>query len=562
VWSVKDVRHVPYRLPDVLDVGDRVMLIVEGEKDVDRLWQLGIPATTNLGGAGKWSDELTMYFMGYDIVVVPDRDPQKKHPKTDELMFHADGRPILPGQDHAQAIARALYGIAKRVRVLELWHDWQSMPLKGDISDWFSNGGTIEKLYTLINGCPDWKPIEKPNSDNWIGNAMAGKSPLASNVGNAMLALREDKALQDCFAYDEMACTAMLQRPLLSTENTDLFVSRPVNDADLIMVQEYLQWQGLRRLGRDTVHQAVDVRARERGYHPVKDYLNGVVWDNVPRLDTWLSIYLGAEQNEYTSGTGKMFLISMVARIFTPGCKADHMLVLEGEQGIMKSTACGVLAGDWFSDSLPDISSGKEVSQHLRGKWLIEVAEMHAMSKAEASLLKSFISRTFERYRPPYGRTEVLEPRQCVFIGTTNRDEYLRDETGGRRFWPSKTPSIDITKLATDRDQLFAEAVTLFRIGVPWWPTAEFERQHAMPEQAKRYETDPWEQPIREHLDQADPNRRFTVLQVAALVGFNEDKRDRFGMRESNRITAILSSIGWRRSAKRGTGGIRLWERI
>src|SRR6516165_9335971 len=397
-----------------------------------------------------------------------------------------------------------------------------------------------------------------PIQRSWLKQCILsdGKNPKPLPVvANALRALRSDPALLDAFTYDEMLRVVMLTHQIGAPLSGNVLDPHPLTDNEVTELQEWLQEAGLKRIAHQTVRDAVEHYAREHAYHPVLDYLEAVQWDGEPRLDLWLTTYLGAMQNEYTQMIGSMFLISMVVRIFEPGCKADHMLVLEGSQGELKSTACGILAGQWFSDNLPDITTGKEVSQHLRGKWLIEVAEMHAMNKAEASLLKSFISRTTERYRPSYGRLEVIEPRQCVFIGTTNKETYLRDETGGRRFWPVKCGTINVAALEEDRDQLFAEAVVLYRRGEAWWPDPKFETEHIAPQQAARYEGDAWEEDIVRHLS-CLTERRITVNQIAKDALHIETPR--IGTSEQRRIASILTAIGWARG-DRGNKGERYW---
>jgi predicted P-loop ATPase len=176
------------------------------------------------------------------------------------------------------------------------------------------------------------------------------------------------------------------------------------------------------------------------------------------------------------------------------------------------------------------------------------------MSKAETTTLKAFITRTTERYRPSYGRKEVIQPRQCVFIGTTNDECYLKDATGGRRFWPVKVGAIDLEALAVDRDQLFAEAVHLFKAGARWWPDKDFEAAHIKPEQEARFEADPWLEAIEVFLEDRE---RVTVSKVAKEALAIETAR--IGTADARRIKSVLTSLRW--TSKRGHGGVRWYHR-
>jgi len=405
---------------------------------------------------------------------------------------------------------------------------------------------------------PDDQIFSSARTAEWRGACDQKKNgEFLSNLANLLIALRS--AMPNIFAHDEMQCAPMLMRPLFEGEVG--FKPRPVTDVDVGLVQERFQKLGLKQITKDTAHQAVDIVAQECRFHPVRNYLESTEWDGASRIAELFPTYFGAEDTDYARATGQMFLVSMVARIFRPGCKADHLPVIEGPQGILKSTACRILGGEWFSDNLPDITAGKDAAQHLRGKWLIEIAEMHALNRAEATQLKSFISREIERYRPSYGRKEVHEPRQCVFVGTTNHDTYLRDETGGRRFWPIKAGRVDVEALVRDRDQLFAEATARYRDGANWWPDKEFERAAIMPEQASRYEADDaWEAIIDDWLSEPEQTKlgKVTIGGIARNV-LNFEK-SRIGTADQRRISKILTSLGWHRLPKDSDGN-RWWTK-
>lgn len=379
-----------------------------------------------------------------------------------------------------------------------------------------------------------------------------GTAPIC-NLYNALIGLSEDPELQDLLLYDEMARTVIVKRTVPSDDpeqEPETYYS-PATDNDTLAFQKLLQKAGLKRIARETVGDAISFRAQERSFHPVRDYLNGLKWDGKLRLKRCLATYLGAPYNEYSSHAGPMFIMSMVARIFEPGCQADYMLVLEGAQGIGKSSACRILAAPWFSDNMPDLNKADPIrlSMHLRDKWLIEIAELSSFGTAAVEDLKKFITTTEERYTPKFGRREVYEPRQCLLIGTTNQTVYLKDPTGARQFWPVKCGAIDLPALARDRDQLLAEAMEWYRAGVPRFPDSKREEEVFKPQQEARYEVDAWEEAIAEYLD----GRTETTLGKVGVDALHFTKAN-FKKTEQTRAAAIMERHGWERRPRQKFG--------
>mgnify|MGYP000518065750 CR=1 FL=1 len=215
-------------------------------------------------------------------------------------------------------------------------------------------------------------------------------------------------------------------------------------------------------------------------FNPVQEYLKSCKWDGVPRLDTLFIDYLGAADNLYTRAVTRKAFTAAVARAMTPGCKYDNMVILSGPQGIGKSTLLSIMAGDWFNDSIRTFE-GKDASELLQGTWLVEVAELDAFRGSDVSRIKQFLSVRTDKFRKAYGRNTGEYPRSCVFFGTTNASEYLRDKTGNRRFWPIDTSVQPATKnifnqLQNERDQLWAEAFVRWQAGEPLYLEGEVKK--------------------------------------------------------------------------------------
>jgi predicted P-loop ATPase len=383
------------------------------------------------------------------------------------------------------------------------------------------------------------------------------KNGVIPDEENVLRILKGDPNLQGVVRFDEFASEMILARPITRDECVgERGVPRPWTDADTVTLQTYIQRYIVPRIGREKIEAVVAMYARKyAAFHPVRDYLQSVEWDGVPRLDNWLRDYMGANEQpaEYVAAVGSRFLIAAVARITEPGCQADSAIVLEGPQGIYKSTALRVLAGDeYFSDSLPADLSHKDARDHLRGKWIVELSELAQFRRGEIETIKAFISRRYEQYRPSYGRHEIKFPRQCVFAGTTNADEYLVDQTGNRRFWVVACKGVELGALTRDRNQIWAEAVVRYRNREPWHLSGQI-ADVAATEAGARVAHDPWTQHVASILEDRMPRiTECTPGEIMGLMDLSEGERHKSN---AARVAQILRDLGWRKGRRDRTRG-------
>ncbi len=379
----------------------------------------------------------------------------------------------------------------------------------------------------------------------------AGKDgPLKKLMANVVIILTNALEWKGCIGWDAFA------------ERVTIFQDCPAGapglfeDVNLGATTKWLQTSRWRlEVGPKMVAEAMRTVAATNTIHPLQDRLNSFVWDGKARLDTWTSVYLGAEDTPVHREMGLRWMLSAVLRAFVPGSKADVALILEGPQGLRKSTALRILGLGWFSDQISPINGTKAPSEDLPGVWIMEFSELDAMSRAQVSATKDFIVRCSDRYRSSYGHYVGSHPRQCVFAGSTNDATYLRDPSGARRFSPIACGVINIELLKADVEQLWAEALQRWRNGERTY-TSDVSMLDAIKSHTlSRYEFDVWHERVANYAKTFAP---VSADEVINHLGIPVDRRT---PHDASRVVKILRVLGYTLTRPReGDHRPRRWE--
>jgi hypothetical protein len=524
IGSLGRVKPILYRLAEVA-AADTVY-VAEGEKDVENLRKLGLVATTSPMGASNWRAEYADGLAGKHVVVLPDNDDA--------------------GRKYAAAVASSVRDAgARSVKIVGL----PRLAEHGDASDWIEAGGDRSKLEELVRETRSWGEEAGGGDPGWKARLIRGDFGPKGNEANVETALLHAPEMVGRLRFDAFR-NALEVRDVPWPPNVAGW--REWDDTDDTNLAAWCQRADIDIQNRARSSAVAVAVGRRFSYHPAKDYLRSLAWDGAPRIDEWLNALLGVAYKsqphmDYVRAVGAKWLIGAVARLMRPGCKVDTALILEGPQGVGKSSAARILAGEaWFADQISDLH-GKDAAQDLRGKWIIELGELSAMTRSDVERTKAFMSRSTDHYRPTYEKHAKDFPRQCVFIGSTNRDDYLQDDTGNRRFWPVRCGTIDLAHLRRDRDQLWAEAAVRFDAGERWWLDKGV-ADAAHEEQAERVQVDPWRDIVLDWLGRvAGIEHAIHEVLRGALALKDAD----MGQKEMNRVARILRLEGWQRAKKR-----------
>jgi putative DNA primase/helicase len=419
------------------------------------------------------------------------------------------------------------------------------------------------KLVSRLLAKQEEKNLAQDAVQDWDnGQLIWGARGLAPCLHNAIVFFSQHPDWKDLLRFDRFVNN-------ISTSRGVPFGNKQAvacwTDHHTRLATHWIQYEGL-GVGSAVVADAIITVATEQSFNPVIDYFASVKWDGVPRVDGWMVKYLGAPDTAYIRSVGRKFLQAVLARAHQPGCKSDDMVVLEGDQGQGKSRAVEALCpnSDWFSDESFDPRS-KDAKIGLRGKLIYEIGELVAVNKSDVDQMKGFLSRKTDKYRAPYGRIEEPFPRTVTFLGTTNREFYLRDETGARRYLPVRTGVIDVAGIIADRDQLWAEAMVIRATGERWWFEGD-EKELAEVEQAERFDLDVWNDivlawcynpeatqpgpPIDEEGHRELPeilSRPGSVTIDDVLTHGLHKTAEKWNPNDKSRIAAILVHDGWKR---------------
>lgn len=443
----------------------------------------------------------------------------------------------------------------------------------------------------------DFADITEDNAD-WL--ALMDTDRKGNNLAtpkNIDLVLSNDPNLQGCFAYNTFDDRKALRRlpPWRSKDDTEMFI----RDDDEANLRKYFSEEPWRIEAKQKISDGLDIICRENAFHPVREYFNSLTWDNIPRLDTLFIDYLGAEDTVLNRMITRLSFTAAVYRTYEPGTKYDQIVVLVGTQGCGKSTIIERMAINqkWFSSSMPSPDKPEDAARHLRGKFIIEVGELVGFKKAEVEAIKNFLSKTADDFHAHYGKNDIHRPRQCIFFATTNEEQFLRDSSGERRYWPIKN-CVNLPKYNVWDDftpeivaQIWAEAVQRYKERIPLLLPIELSGAlQTVQEEYKK--VDEWQGIIEEFLNAKLPSdwgsrnnqqKHDYFFQKDMLSANGVLLRDKVciaeilnecsslgikgtpGQIEKNRISAIMKDMeGWKKKAKIQTsyGRQRGWIRI